>query len=105
MERRLEANAYNDRDEMIRIEEPGVSIVNAFDGDGRCVLNDVRLQERDGADRRRETAEVFKFRYTLDSTGPPCERWFACEHPQREPQVSGEIQAAAHRRTKLRWAA
>jgi YD repeat-containing protein len=60
---------YDDRDQMVDIREPGVSVTNRYDAAGRCVHQDLRIQERGPANTMVERHDKFSFSYTTDTTG------------------------------------
>jgi YD repeat-containing protein len=61
--------AYDERHQMVQVDEPGVSVTNTFDAAGRCILNDVRLETTDRLGRTQTQRTLFKFAYTVSSTG------------------------------------
>ena len=60
---------YDASHQMIQVDEPGISIKNAFDNAGRCILNDVRLEVRDYRGRVTLQRLLFAFAYTVDAKG------------------------------------
>jgi YD repeat-containing protein len=60
---------YDRRHQMIQIDEPGVSIKNSFDPKGRCVLNEVQIDEVDEQGKPTSRRDVYKFAYTENKAG------------------------------------
>jgi YD repeat-containing protein len=60
---------YDDAHQMVELDEPGLSIKNAFDNAGRCILNDVRIEDSDPQGRVTQQRLLFKFAYTVNAAG------------------------------------
>ena len=60
---------YDDRDQMVSIIESGVLVTNRYDDAGRCVHQDLRIQEKGPDGGIVERHEAFSFVYTTDRTG------------------------------------
>ena len=59
---------YDPAHQMVQVKEPGISIHNAFDSGGRCIVNDVKIEvagQKSGRTRR----SLFKFEYTVNPAG------------------------------------
>ena len=54
---------------MVQIDEPGISVKNAFDNAGRCILNDARLEVLDPQGRTTLQRFLFKFAYAVNAAG------------------------------------
>jgi YD repeat-containing protein len=61
--------AYDARHQMVELNEPGVSVTNTYDDEGRCVTNDVRIETRDRLGRTQSQRSLFTFAYTVNAAG------------------------------------
>jgi YD repeat-containing protein len=60
---------YDAAHQMVQIDEPGISIKNAFDTAGRCILNDARMEVLNPEGRLTLQRFLFKFAYTVNAAG------------------------------------
>jgi YD repeat-containing protein len=60
---------YDDAHQMVRIREPGVSIRNAFDSAGRCIVNDASVEVDGPQGGVTVNRFLYKFAYTVNAAG------------------------------------
>lgn len=61
--------SYDDRDQMITANEPGVRVENEYDAEGRCVRQQVRIEDRQPDGTITDRHQEFRFSYTTDKSG------------------------------------